>query len=478
LSDDALPRSGPRSDDRARGPGHDPGGHARAGAAPGPDEAFDELMAYQPADPVVQQVLEGVWQIIGASDAAGALDELHLAVINPETASEALRKSRYYTAAFQARRDAALIIANERFIQELEGVVRSFRLADSLEGTPYVKGDGQLFGLVERVRRDPRHHLKRLRRRAARHPGVEQETVDELVMLLLFFIGHELGHLLAGHEAGQFGAFVDPAQPLEQRLEQAVVKLCRHVDEFTPTQFGLHGFEQVADQDSEVRKVAREYAARDPLGNERQRAFFDAESQADGWADRIVIEHLEGMAQDEPEEAERLLFLLARAVCAAALYTWYRDLAAFGAALGVPVSSATDLTTTLMRGTQMYVRASSLFGESHRFTLLRGALSLEVILRARTDWFQRDPEIRSIRCPHDTAAIAASPQARRDWWLSQSLARYFLLCICMDTAVKIANYGAMAGWLTLKEKERGAPQLFLMQFEPINAAMERLAAMR
>lgn len=445
--------------------------------SPAAPSLHDELVDYAPADPVVAGVLEEVWRIVGESEIVAALDELHLAIIEPRQASERLRASRYYTASFQARRDEALIIANERFLLELEGVVRSFQLADSLEGNPYLKGDGQLFGLVERIERDPHRHLRRLRRRADKQPEIAQQAHDELVLLTLFFVGHELGHLLAGHEAGQFGAFIDPAQPLEHRLEEAVVKLCRHVDEFAPTQFGLGGFEPVADENSEVRRVAREFEQRDPNRHQRQRAFFAAESQADAYANRIVIEHLRRVARQDPAAAERRLFLLTRAVFAAALYTWYRDLEAFGAALGVPVNKAADLTTTLLRGTHMYVLASSLLGENHRFTLLRAALALEVILRAQTGWFERDRETRSIRCLHGDEQIAASPQARREWWLSQSLKRYFLLCISMDTAVKIATYGAMAGWVTLKEKERGTPQMFLMNFEPINAAMQRLAGL-
>lgn len=42
-------------------------------------------------------------------------------------------------------------------------------------------------------------------------------------------------------------------------LEDAVVKLCRHVDEFASTNFGFDLLAPVADQNSEIRAIAREF---------------------------------------------------------------------------------------------------------------------------------------------------------------------------------------------------------------------------
>ena len=57
-------------------------------------------------------------------------------------------------------------------------------------------------------------------------------------------------------------------------LEDAVVKLCRHVDEFASTNFGFDLLAPVADQNSEIRTIAREFEAKDPVRYERHEAFF------------------------------------------------------------------------------------------------------------------------------------------------------------------------------------------------------------
>jgi hypothetical protein len=99
---------------------------------------------------------------------------------------------------------------------------------------------------------------------------------------------------------------------------------------------------------------------------------------------------------------------------------------------------------------------------------------MEALLRARTRWFDLPPEKRSIRSKHDDAKIGADSKARSEWWLSQSLQRYFLCCIAMDTAVKIAYMGCSTAWFVEMDAKRGSPQLFGMGFESIDKSMARL----
>jgi hypothetical protein len=438
----------------------------------------EELLAYETTDPVVASVLEETWRAVTESEAAASLDELHLCLVNPVVASPALKNNKYFTPSCQALRDEKLIVVNERFLLELEAAIRSFAQSETLLGSPYLTSDAQLFGLVRRIQSDSARYLARLRRQTQRSradPDAEHRLRRELALVTLFFLGHELGHFLGGHPRGQFAAFVDPDTPLEQRIEDAVVKLCRHVDEFTPTQFGLPGFERAADASSDVRRVAEEYRGLDERRFAMQEAFFANEAQADAWADRIVIAHLDAVAQGDPIEAERSLYLLARGVFVAALYTWYRDLDVFGRKLGLgSMSGSGELGSAMVHGREQYIHAASLFGEHHRFTLLRAALALEAMMRARTRWFELPPNGRSIRCAHGAQAIAADQTLRREWWLSESLQRYFLLCICMDTAVKIAHVGCATGWIRNADRKRGAPQLLIMKFESIGEAVDRL----
>ena len=60
---------------------------------------------------------------------------------------------------------------------------------------------------------------------------------------------------------------------------------------------------------------------------------------------------------------------------------------------------------------------------------------------------------------------------------SQCRQREILLRIHADTAIKVANVGSATGWMLEKDKERGTPQLFMMQFESIAQSVDRLRAL-
>lgn len=442
----------------------------------------EELQAYETSDVVIASVLEETWRAIVESRETATLDELHLCLVNPAVASPALKESKYFTQSCQALRDEKLIVINEQFLLEIEAAIRSFAQSESLLGCPYLKSDAKMFGLVHTIKSNLSRQLRRLRRQTQRstaEPDAEQHLRHELALVTLFFMGHELGHFFSGHPRGQFAAFVDPDAALEQQIEDAVVKLCRHVDEFAPTQFDLPGFEQAADESSNVRRVAEEYRELDERRFGMQEAFFANEAQADEWANRIIIAHLEAVAKDDLIEAERSLYLLTRGVFVAALYTWYRDLDVFGRKLtGGSISDVSELTLAMAQGREQYIHAAALFGEHHRFTLLRAVLALETIMRAQTIWFDSPQSERSIHCEHDARAIATDLTLRREWWLSESLQRYFLLCISMDTAVKIANVGCATGWILNADNTRGSPQMLLMNFEAIDKAVNHLRRMQ
>ena len=441
-----------------------------------------ELEAYSPTDPVISDVLQRTWSAIVELRAIEPLEKLTLLVMNPAVASADVLASAYFTENCLALRGEMTIVLNERFLLELEGAVRAFAQSESLLGTQYLKSDVQMFGLVRQMQHDPQKFVDRLRRttaRASADPAAEAQIRAELEMVTLFFLGHELGHLLSGHERGAFGAFVDPDEPLESRIDAAVVKLCRHVDEFNEAGFGLPGFQEVANPESGARQIAARYRARYEERYARQEAFFANEEGADEWANRIVIEYLERRSTNDELEGRRSVYLVSRGIFVAALYSWYRDLDAFGNKMEPgTLNDATNLYVTMMKSRAQYIHAASLFGDLHRFTLLRAAKALEAIIRARTDWLDQPAETRSIHSSHAELPPATDPEGRRQWWLSEALRRYVLLCISMDTAVKLANVGCATGWITDMDRKRGTPQLFVMNFEPIGAAVQRLRGLR
>jgi len=448
---------------------------------PGPSPR-DELLAYRSSDPIINETLQNAFSAMSTFDAARALDQLQVCVLNPAVASSRLMTSVYFTPACQALVQERLIVVNEQFLLEIETAIRSFAQSETLFGAPFLKSDAQMFGLVRRITADPNRSLTRLRRQAERETAdgrAEQQLRQQLAMVALFFISHEVGHFLHGHPTAAFATFVDPRASLESRVEDAVVKLCRHVDEFTPTQFQLPGFEDVGRMQSSVRTVEQRLRAGIEQRVALQERFFSNEAEADRWANQAVIAHLAALGQADPIGADEALYALARGLFVAALYVWYKDLDLFCRKIGIrEIVDIRDLDFTMMESRERYIHAAALFGEQHRFTLLRAALALEAIMRVRTDWFDRSPDTRSIWAEHKEEAMAKDPTLRREYWIAESLQRYFLLCACMDTAIKLATIGCATGWILEADRRRGTGQIFVMQFMGIDHAVKRVRQFR
>lgn len=191
---------------------------------------------------------------------------------------------------------------------------------------------------------------------------------------------------------------------------------------------------------------------------------FQDEADADEIGKRIVLEHLAhaGVA----EETNTCMCRLARGIFAVAMFTWHLDLRTFFRALGEEqISDMKHLSFIMARSRQHYIRAASLFGEDHRFTLLRAALLIEALLRARSNVFAKGS---------GPIRLNGGEGAEDEKKLREVVARYGLLCAMMDTAVKIAYVGASMAWLQEADNKRGSGQLLLMKFESVAEAMDRL----
>lgn len=434
--------------------------------------AIDTVLApLESTDPFLEQALEAMVPLIEGTDAAESLGRIQLYVVDYSRATPATRKGRHFTDNCAALFDEQAIIVNETYLLETEAATRSFALAGELLAVPYLRSDEDLFGLTERIRPDPHRYVNRLRpldglpgREAA-----EAEAVDSFAMLLLFLIGHELGHLDQGHDQRAFGAFVDPAAELETRLGNAVVKLARHARELARLGFDLPGFAQVIDESSDVgsnEKRWREALHEIQLNHQR---WFEDESGADDYATALVQQVLDRIAASDPARADRLLVCVVNALFAAAIYHWQRDLGVFLHKLGLErLPNAQQLAVTMMRSRECYIHAAELFGEVHRFTLLRAILAINGWLHARGVLSQPiDKPVRRVEPVIDRPALEADVSG--ECWQ-----REYLLRIHVDTAVKIANLGSATGWILEADKVRGTPQLFLMQFESIRESVSRL----
>jgi hypothetical protein len=217
--------------------------------------AIDKVLApLESSDPFLLKSVEAMAALLDGTEASERLGQTQLYVVDYSRAKTDVLKGDYYTDNCAALLAERAILVNESYLIETEAAMRSFLLAGELLSIPYLRSDEDLFGLVDRIRPDPVRYVKRLRS-LDQLPGREEagpEAVDCFAMLMMFLIGHELGHLGQGQDQRAFGAFVDPAAKLETRLGNAVVKLARHARELARLGFDLPGFEQVIDESSEV----------------------------------------------------------------------------------------------------------------------------------------------------------------------------------------------------------------------------------
>jgi len=430
------------------------------------ETALAELHAYRTEDEVLLEILRASWEIIEQSDIAAGLD-FEMAIYNLAQASPTLQHSHYATSSCKALLAERLIVVNERFLIEIEAAVRAFETSGPLEACPYLRSDEDLFGLTDRIGADPYKYVARMRKLTSRTSEKERAMRQTVFLTYLFFIGREIGHLSIGNEARNFAQFVDADSPLEHRLANAVVKLRRHAEEFKEFGFDLPGSERTLKQGDEIEvssAALRNRIARLHLNHTR---WFQEEVDADEIGTRVVLEHLSALSGGAA--ANTCMYRMVRGVFAAALYSWYRDLRTFCRALGTGwLSNAKDLALAMTRDRKQYIHAASLFGNVHRFTLLRSERLIEAVIKARSNVFDRG---------QGPARLHGNNGDENATILREAVARYYLLCIMMDTAVKIAYIGASTAWILRMDQKRGTPQVLMVTFESVAAAMERLKKM-
>jgi hypothetical protein len=459
---------------------------------------IDELEKSQTTDEILADVAARCRGVLDRLEPVRTLRELRVFVVDFDAASDAVRSSVYSTDSCKAVLEPPTVIVNAGFLLELESAFRSFYLSESLLGSQYIRNDGDLFGLVERIRRDPAAYLARLRRLGQQERKRDRAyIVETLTMVALFFISHEIGHLLDAADERSYATFLRPDAQLEHRVANAVIKLCRHADEFAKYGFDLPGAQKAVDESSEIRGREQELAEQIETLKLNHKKWFGDEVSADRQGTEILTGYLVGVARRDPFLADQYRYVTIKGLFTAALYSWYRDLLTFGEKMGIDgAPDSRTLIVRMMQERETYIRAASLFGEVHRFTLLRAVLAIEAIIRSGSDFFDRQDDSKTIWWTRERADRGSSPndtrkwwqkvfvwqpeqtgedrEVLREWWEKESLQRYYLLCIMMDTAVKIAYMGCATGWILEVDRQRGTPQLFMMNFESIGSAVQRL----
>lgn len=441
-----------------------------------------QLEKYVSRDAVTLEAVESARQLLKESKVAGRYARIKLMVCDFSGIDKKFYKSLVFTESCKVILTVPVIIFNEQFLKEVEAAIRSFAVSESLLHTQYFKSDACMFGLVQRISNNPDRYLKRLRGMMEGEAEDESAIVEELTMTIFYFVSHEIGHLLGGKDQNacmHYGAFLDEDAPLEHRIANAVVKMGMHIDDLAEYGFTLGGGPRADMFDADIKHVADALHATVEHATANHLKWFQNEKEADERANEVVIEYLNKLGLIDEQAADRMLHRFVRGLFVAGIYSWFKDLGAFLDKLDSGrTNDSQSLIMEMLKNRERYIQAASLFGDVHRFTLLRANLTIEAVMRARCSWFEEDTETRSIWYSREPVAPPDDFAELQKWRLAENLQRYCMLCILMDTAVKMSFIGYSTGWIKEIDKKRGTPQLFIMTFYSIPEEMERLKRIR
>lgn len=439
------------------------------------ENILDELRKLITSDEILSSVTESAVQLIKESDTIQKYEGIKVFVCNFLKASADIIKSVIYTDECQIIFLVPVIIFNEQFLKETEAAIRSFSLAKPLLKSPYFQSDANMYGLIDRITNNTDSYLSRLRVMTENDFEAEKAIKEQFMMTVYYFICHEIGHLLEDKQQGHYGSFLKPGSPLEENIANAVVKLEMHMRDLAKYGFTLGGGPENEKAYKEIRRNVDGLKNTIDIARQENPKWFEAEIKADEHANEIIIKLLQKYRTHDEKTADAMQYHFICGLFVAGIYSWFKDLGNFLDELDCGrTNNAQMLTLEMMKNREKYVNAASLFGDIHRFTLLRANLTIEAILKEQESWFDEDPKFRSIWYSEFLASVPGNYKELKKWRLSENLQRYYMLCILMDTAVKISFIGFSTGWLKEEDNIRGTPQLFLMQFFSMSHELDLL----
>lgn len=373
-----------------------------------------------------------------------------------------------------------LVVCNESYIHEIEAAVRANEQPERYR-VPHLDNDPALFRFVRRIAADPTSYARAMRPAVSRDAApdkFEQHIIHHLKLALLFFVGHELGHVDNSRPRASLARDFSPEQPTDVQVPVAVVRMCRHAEEFWKEGNGLAGYEWTRDVDSEARKIERGYLeVQSNLKNAEE--WYADETNADRYATRLLVGHLDRLSKIGFNQSIEDQYFVIETLFMIGVYSWYRDLNLLAMGIcGKTISHTSELSLCMAMSRLQYIYASSIFSDVHRPILLRTRSAILDILEKRADASGLPKEDRAIAITIDELrALRDAGNERKAMyklWYSQSWQRAILQDILIDAPVKLAMHTCATGWFLEVDRRRGTPQMFLMQFEGMKQARERL----
>jgi hypothetical protein len=436
---------------------------------------LSELRDRESQDPVVATSADATRRLLSSISEPAGVASVELVVADFDGASKELLDSPYFTPVASSFPHQSLVVVNANMMRELTFVADAFDRYKVLADVPFLAGDDLMFQLVHAVRSITRGEAARTSNEGQASTMPPSTVVKQVELALRFIVGHEMGHLFAGGKGGSFGSLPGEEAPIDERIELAVTKLGRHVDDFARHGLDLPLWEDIVARSSRMRQPERTYA--ESLGHEYTNLsqWFADEEKADTWGEDLLRVSLQATAASDPLQAHFERYLMSKALFALGVGSWYRDLLELGEKLGEGPLTSSGIQSALLADRNNYIRLAGLFGEVHRFLLLRARNAIKRLFEEMPAELWVGPEERRVR--YAGAWPPQTPSEDKAWLCSESLRHFWLLAMLMDTPIKIATVGVTMGWYRERIEAGGKPQLLFLNFEDIDDAWARVLEM-
>jgi len=434
------------------------------------------LASHRSADPMVVSAVNAVQNVLPSLVGKDSAAAQGVRLFVTDFAALPTRLYNYRTDSCLAAHSPAgtpLIICSEAFLLESEIPIRAFESGKNL-----LSRESELLQFIRTAKNTPSIELQRLRsdkKLAAKSDQSAEHIGLHLRFALLFFASHELGHLASNTDFSHYKESERSTSP--DAVRSAVLRTCRQADQFNRYGFGLPGLESSINTGEEPRKVEEKYRREVSETYDAMSMRFKAEEDADRFANDTMLKYLNSVGPPNSESALLEQHIAMETLFVMGIYRWYSSLIGFTDSNCGPLNDSRELAICMMQDRERYVAASRVFGDVHPFIFLRTIQAMNTIARQRMHYYDGTEAERSIwpdRKKLETGGLTAVHEA----WRSGDLQRLALLRILMDTPVKFSYTACMTGWFLELDKRRGTPQLFMMFFEPIETAEDRMKEFR
>jgi len=363
-----------------------------------------------------------------------------------------------------------VIVCSGAFMREMEASIRRFEEANDL-----IASETKILDFARSLEANPAGVLTQLRRQTNDDSSAENHITAHLKVALMFFAGHELGHLMQTADGRSYNRGPIGRDQPDRRIRASVVNLCKQADAMAAEGFRLHGFDSGDGPFWSKRVKQIESAYREELGElqAERSALWDLEVDADRVGNDMSLKFLDMAEQNSNASLLEEQHLLIETLFVTGIMSWYRDLAAFMDSSCGAMSNSVMLNLCFASRREGYAAAGRLFGEVHRHILLRSLQSIRAVIEKRRHLFEKSFILGQPITSVEDVRRADPVAAQREIWRLGDLQRYQMVSALMDTPLKLANAGCASGWYA-ELKAKSGPKMIMFDFYRIEDEVARM----